>query len=257
MLWITIVRVALQTVLKLPSVKLPYHLKMDGWSTSFLLGWPIFRCHVCFWECNSSELPSCKFNSEKVYCRLWIGFLHWVLAGCLGESGFDKQRSCCCKKSILNWQSYKGPTKLAVGNSILRSMFLGVFLLAPRDIQTARSSKALKTPNVFSLVVQRVMSSFCQIDEGELHPAYFVKKFMDIYDDCRHFHLTSITFVLSRFRPQQNTMRSRGRTVYLPPYLPSKQIIHIHPGRLTWNLQITYLERKIIFQTSMIMFHAC
>ena len=29
----------------------------------------------------------------------------------------------------------------------------------------------------------------------------------------------------------------------------------LHPGRLTWNLQITHLERKIIFQTSMIMFH--
>ena len=29
----------------------------------------------------------------------------------------------------------------------------------------------------------------------------------------------------------------------------------LHPGRLTWNLQITYLERKMIFQTSTIMFH--
>ena len=29
----------------------------------------------------------------------------------------------------------------------------------------------------------------------------------------------------------------------------------IHPGRLTWNLQSTHLERKMIFQTSMIMFH--
>ena len=29
----------------------------------------------------------------------------------------------------------------------------------------------------------------------------------------------------------------------------------IHPGRLTWNLQITHLERKMIFQTSMIMVH--
>ena len=28
-----------------------------------------------------------------------------------------------------------------------------------------------------------------------------------------------------------------------------------HPGRLTWNLQITHLERKIILQTSVIMFH--
>ena len=30
---------------------------------------------------------------------------------------------------------------------------------------------------------------------------------------------------------------------------------YIHPGRLTWNLKITYLKRKIIFQTSIIMFH--
>ena len=30
----------------------------------------------------------------------------------------------------------------------------------------------------------------------------------------------------------------------------------IHPGRWTRNIQITHLERKIIFQTSMIMFHA-
>ena len=29
----------------------------------------------------------------------------------------------------------------------------------------------------------------------------------------------------------------------------------LYPGRLTWNLQITHLERKMIFQTSMIMFH--
>ena len=29
----------------------------------------------------------------------------------------------------------------------------------------------------------------------------------------------------------------------------------IHPGRLTWNLQITHIERKMIFQASMIMFH--
>ena len=29
----------------------------------------------------------------------------------------------------------------------------------------------------------------------------------------------------------------------------------VHPGRLTWNIQITHLERKMIFQTPMIMFH--
>ena len=31
--------------------------------------------------------------------------------------------------------------------------------------------------------------------------------------------------------------------------------LNLHPGRLTWNLQITHLKRKIIFQTSMSMFH--
>ena len=29
----------------------------------------------------------------------------------------------------------------------------------------------------------------------------------------------------------------------------------LHPGRLTWNIQIIHLERNMIFQTSMIMFH--
>ena len=29
----------------------------------------------------------------------------------------------------------------------------------------------------------------------------------------------------------------------------------LQPGRLTWNLQITNLERKMIFQASMIMLH--
>ena len=31
--------------------------------------------------------------------------------------------------------------------------------------------------------------------------------------------------------------------------------IQLHPWRLTWNLQINHLERKMIFQTSMIMFY--
>ncbi len=35
----------------------------------------------------------------------------------------------------------------------------------------------------------------------------------------------------------------------------SKHPNGLHPGRLTWNLKITHLERNIIFQTSIIMFH--
>ena len=37
--------------------------------------------------------------------------------------------------------------------------------------------------------------------------------------------------------------------------LPGVLCFYIPPGRLTWNLQITNLERKMIFQTPMIMFH--
>ena len=32
-------------------------------------------------------------------------------------------------------------------------------------------------------------------------------------------------------------------------------VFFLHPGRLTWNIQITHLERKLIFQTPMSMFH--
>ncbi len=39
-----------------PSLKLTFsHLKMDGWNTSFLLGWPIFRGYVSFRECTASH----------------------------------------------------------------------------------------------------------------------------------------------------------------------------------------------------------
>ena len=32
------------------------HLKMDGWNTSFLLRWPIFRCYISFRECRKINL---------------------------------------------------------------------------------------------------------------------------------------------------------------------------------------------------------
>ena len=34
----------------LHTLKLTHPLKMDGWNTSFLLGWPIFRGYVSFRE---------------------------------------------------------------------------------------------------------------------------------------------------------------------------------------------------------------
>ena len=40
-----------------PSLKLTWHLKMDGWNISFRLGWPIFRCELLvsgsvYWDYN-------------------------------------------------------------------------------------------------------------------------------------------------------------------------------------------------------------
>ena len=45
-----------------------------------------------------------------------------------------------------------------------------------------------------------------------------------------------------------------GSPIIFPCFFPEKEI-KIHLGRLTWNLQITHFERKMIFQTSMLMFH--
>ena len=41
----------------------------------------------------------------------------------------------------------------------------------------------------------------------------------------------------------------------LTPAVDPGPIGTIHHGRLTWKLQITHLERKMIFQTSMFMVH--
>ena len=48
-------------------------------------------------------------------------------------------------------------------------------------------------------------------------------------------------------------MRILG-TFFLVVVLQRALHCELHPERLTWNLQITRLERKMIFQTSMIMF---
>ena len=44
--------------LGIPSLKLTWHLKMDGWNTTFLLGRPIFRGYVCFREGKPIEYGS-------------------------------------------------------------------------------------------------------------------------------------------------------------------------------------------------------
>ena len=57
-----------------PWNELPKHLKMDGWNTSFLLGWPIFRCNVSFRECKYWKWPFGKDVSSE----LWPSFCIYV-----------------------------------------------------------------------------------------------------------------------------------------------------------------------------------
>ena len=54
-------------VIWVPSLKITWHLKMDGWNTSFLLGWPIFRCYVGFRECTlKGVFPAlCLLSSNR------------------------------------------------------------------------------------------------------------------------------------------------------------------------------------------------
>ena len=59
---------------------------------------------------------------------------------------------------------------------------------------------------------------------------------------------------------QQLPIKQRSRQIIVADCLfvnanLALAIKNLHPGRLTWNLQITNLERNMIFQTSMIMFH--
>ena len=62
MLWFTLLTNHL--LILLPSLILTWHLKMDGWNISFLLGWPIFRCYVSVYK---SKGPSPK-ELERIHC---------------------------------------------------------------------------------------------------------------------------------------------------------------------------------------------
>ncbi len=60
----------------IPSLKLTWHLKMDGFNTSFLLGWPIFRGYVSFRECKAKKtfwdpLPQCTKRTASRWYSAW------------------------------------------------------------------------------------------------------------------------------------------------------------------------------------------
>ena len=61
----------------LPSLKLTWPLKMDGWKTSFLLGRPIFRGYVSFRECTCFSPEMEVKNMSTTSCHKFRGYVMW------------------------------------------------------------------------------------------------------------------------------------------------------------------------------------
>ena len=80
-----------------------------------------------------------------------------------------------------------------------------------------------------------------------LHPLFSSQTATSPANRHGSFPLTfSVDFLLSNDKEKDLCFPCFWRWILVMP---------LHPGRLTWNLQITHLERKMIFQTSMIVFH--
>ena len=69
------------------------------------------------------------------------------------------------------------------------------------------------------------------------------------------YHPVLLHMCVSKQQPGEDTGRVSVFLCFFFPTGTSRDYFPIHPGRLTWNLQITHLERKMIFQTSMSLFH--
>ena len=72
---------------------------------------------------------------------------------------------------------------------------------------------------------------------------------------CRFRLLKDCRKISSRVN-HPSALPSQGPSLWLPdnPKVAASQP-ELHPGSLTLNLQITHLERNMIFQTSMTMLH--
>ena len=89
----------------LPSLKLTYPLKMDGWKTSFLLGWPIFRGYVSFREGKffllkkSTKIHTLSDSVRRIFRSI-------ILKKSLFRSGMTSQVLCLC---VYSWESKGTP----------------------------------------------------------------------------------------------------------------------------------------------------
>ena len=88
----------LQEILEIPSPKTNSSpLKVDGWNTTFLLGNPIFRCYVSFWDGTSS-------NGWVFHCHVSFPWWSFCLAPLRSVFAFFGDESLCCwKEAVLRY----------------------------------------------------------------------------------------------------------------------------------------------------------
>ena len=72
----------------------------------------------------------------------------------------------------------------------------------------------------------------------------------------RHGHPKGGIFQIAKIQLPGNSAGDLfGMVTSRDPNSKANRDLQLHPGRLTWNLQIAHLEGKMIFQASMILFH--
>ena len=106
-------------------MKLTWHLKMDGWNTSFLLGSPIFRCYVSFREC----IYLLKFQSHPP-----------TMSGC-SPRWFDVIKFCWIPLEVDSGTFFENPPLpfFFIGREACKSqnevVVSNMFLFSPRKLE--------------------------------------------------------------------------------------------------------------------------
>ena len=82
---------------------------MDGWNTSFLLGWPMCRCYVSFWEGNPLILGRLTLSFTETPFQVPNAPICW------GKNGVAQ-----CPRDFLQWNPVipKTPQKMGGGNKM-------------------------------------------------------------------------------------------------------------------------------------------
>ena len=93
----------------LPSLKLTYHLKIDGWKTTFVWGRPIFRGYVCFRKStwHVYNIITDVMMSSGSLCRIMIisdmGVVHGLDETATKIAKRDRCRGACAMHDALGW----------------------------------------------------------------------------------------------------------------------------------------------------------